>query len=64
MLHIGDMVAFYYPSLWRFENTEVYSGEYTSIILHGGSDNFITNKIVTGILHHYHTDQLVTENNH
>jgi hypothetical protein len=37
----------------------VYSGEYT-IILHGGSYNCITIKIVTDIIHHYHIEQLVT----
>ena len=32
-------------------------------MLHGGSYTCITIKLVTGIIHHYHTDKLVTGNN-
>jgi hypothetical protein len=62
MLHIDDMVAFYHPGLWGFENIGRFSGGFC-IILHGGSYKCITFKIVTGIIHNYHTDKLATGNN-
>jgi hypothetical protein len=40
----------------------LFSGGY-SIVLHGDSYRCITIKIVSGIIHHYHTDKLVTGNN-
>jgi hypothetical protein len=41
----------------------VYSGGYFDELL-GDSSKFRGFKIVSGIIHNFHTDKLVTENNH
>jgi hypothetical protein len=50
-VHIGDMVAYYHPSLCRFMRILllVYSGGY-AIVLHGDSSKCKVIKVVTGII--------------
>jgi hypothetical protein len=58
------MAAYYHPSLCRFEAEYlVYSGGY-SVYLLGDSSKYRGIIIVSGILHNYHTDKLVTGINH
>jgi hypothetical protein len=58
-VHIGDMVAYYHPSLCRFDNiseTVCYGGYYV-YLLEGDSSKCRGIKIVSGIIHNSYTDK-------
>jgi hypothetical protein len=61
-LHIGDMIT-YYPPIFGHLRILVYSGLY-SIVFYRDISKCRGIKIVSGIIHNYHTDKLVTGNKH